>query len=71
MRIEVLLPPKDLGRNLVFLRRCAGVIQRKGREIAKQLAEGFRAMESMAAEDFFDLPEMLSSLSHRVHRDAL
>ena len=69
MRIKVLLASEDLGRNLVLLRRYTGMIQGMVRQVMEKLAEGLRAMESMAAEKFLDLRELLGSITHPItHR---
>ncbi len=57
MRVEVLLAPEDLGRNLVLLWGATRMLQGMICEVAQQFAKGFGAMESMAAEEFFDLSE--------------
>ncbi len=48
MRIESGGAAQNLGGNLVFLERDAGVIEGMLGEVAEQLAEGFRAVEAMA-----------------------
>ena len=62
--VEVLLAAEDLSCDLVLLRGASGVLNRIIGEIAQKLAEGLRAMQSMAAEKFLDLGEMLGFLSH-------
>jgi len=62
--VEVLLAAEDLSRDLVLLWGTSGVLNRIIGEIAKQLTEGLRAVQSMAAEKFLDLGEMLGFLSH-------
>ena len=62
--VEVLLSAEDLSRDLVLLWGASGVLNRVIGEIAKQLTEGLRAMQSMAAEKFLDLGEMLGFLTH-------
>ena len=68
MGVEILRASEHFGRNLIFLWRRSGVIERKGREVTKQFAERLRPMEGMAAEKFLDLCEMQGSLSHGDHR---
>ncbi len=55
MRVEVLLAPEDLGRNLVLLGGATRMFQGMICEVSEQFAKGFGAMEGMAAEKFFDL----------------
>ena len=62
--VEVLLAAEDLSCDLVLLWGASGVLNRIIGEIAKQLTEGFRAVQSMAAEKFLDLGEMLGFLTH-------
>jgi hypothetical protein len=62
--VEVLLAAEDLSCDLVLLWGASGVLNRIIGEIPKQLTEGFRAMQSMAAEKFLDLGEMLGFFSH-------
>src|SRR6266852_7617611 len=62
--VEVLLSAEDLSCDLVLLWGASGVVNRIMGEIAQQLAEGLRAMQSVAAEKFLDLGEMLGFLSH-------
>ena len=57
MRVEVLLAPEDLGRNLVLLWGATRMLQGMICEVAQQFAKGFGAMESMAAEKSFNLAE--------------
>src|SRR6266849_3822343 len=66
MRIEVLLAPEDLGRNLVLLRGSTGMVQGMVCQIAQQFAEGLRAMESMARQKSLNLRKVLRSLGHRI-----
>jgi len=65
MRIEVLLACKNLGSNLILLRRYTGMIKGMGRQVLKKLAERLRAMESTAAEKFLKLGELLGAISHQ------
>jgi hypothetical protein len=71
MRVEVLLAPEDLGRNLVLLWGGTRMVQGMIGQVTQELAERLRAMERMAGKKFFDLAEILGSLSHGDHRAAL
>ena len=62
--VEVLLAAEDLSCDLVLLWGASGALNRIIDEIAKQLTERFRAVQSMAAEKFLDLGEMLGFLTH-------
>jgi hypothetical protein len=62
--VEVLLAAENLSCDLVLLWGTSGVLNRIIGEISQKLAEGLRAMQSMAAEKFLDLGEMLGFLSH-------
>ncbi len=62
--VEVLLAAEDLSCDLVLLWGASGVVNRIIGEISQKLAEGLRAMQSMAAEKSLDLGEMLGFLSH-------
>lgn len=64
MRVEVLLPAEDFGRNLILLGGGTRVIPGVIGEIAQELAEGLGAMKSMATEEPVDLNELLGFLCH-------
>jgi len=71
VRVEVLLAPEDLGRNLVLLRGETRVIHGMIRQKTQQFAKGLRAMQRMAAEELLDLSEILGSFSHGDHRSGI
>jgi hypothetical protein len=64
MGIEVFLASEDFGSNLVLLRRYTGMLEGVVGQILEKLAEGLRAMEGAAAEQSFDVRELLGSIRH-------
>ena len=64
LRIESSWTTQNLGRDLIFLERDAGVIEGVLRQIAEQFAEGFRAVEAMAfGKSLYLLEALLPSRS--------
>jgi hypothetical protein len=55
LRVKIVLPGKDFGSYLIFLERGARVIQSVPSEVAKQLAQGLRAVKDGAVGKLFDL----------------
>src|SRR5882762_7606108 len=64
MRIEVFRAAEDLGRNLVLFWGCSRMIERLIGKIAQQLTQLLRTMKAMAAEELFNLSEILRVASH-------
>jgi len=50
VRIEIRWAAEDLGRNLIFLERAAGVLKGVICEVAKKLAEGLGPVEGTAIQ---------------------
>jgi len=64
MGIEILLATEDLGRNLILLGRDSRMFKGMIRQILEKLAERLRAVESTAAEQLFEVRELLGSIRH-------
>jgi hypothetical protein len=64
MRIEVFLASEDLGGNLVLLGRDSRMFKGMIRQILEKLAERLRAVESTAAEQLFEMRELLGAIRH-------
>ena len=58
LRIEIVRAPENLGRDLIFLQRRSGMIQRMLGQISKQFAQRFRPMKHMAVDELVDLSEV-------------
>jgi len=59
--IEVTSATEDFGGDLVFLERCAGVIDRVLGEVLQELAEGFRSVKDMTInKPIYFLGELLA-----------
>src|ERR1019366_1339348 len=56
--IEVVRPPKNFRRNLIFLQRNAGMGDGMVRQIPKQFAERLGFAKSMTVDDSFNLPQV-------------
>jgi len=68
MGIEILLATEDLGRNLILLGRDSRMFKGMIRQILEKLAERLRAVESTAAEQLFEVRELLGSIRHAMLR---
>src|SRR6267142_6820144 len=62
--VKIRLAAKDFGRNLILFQGNARMIQNVFGKITEQFAEGFRAMEGLAADESFNLPKILRALGH-------
>ena len=68
MGIEILLATEDLGRNLILLGRDSRMLKGMIRQVLEKLAERLRAVESTAAEQLFEVRELLGSIRHAMRR---
>ena len=66
LRIKIVRPAENLCRNLIFLDWSSRVIQRVLRQVAEEFAQGLRAMQNLAADQFLDLREALFAFGQRV-----
>jgi signal transduction histidine kinase len=64
MGIEVFLASEDLGGNLVLLGRDSRMFKGMIRQVLEKLAERLRAVESTAAEQLFEMRELLGAIRH-------
>src|ERR1700694_4463516 len=63
--IKIGLAAKNFGRNLILFQGDTRMVQDVFRKITEQFAEGFRAMQSLAADESFHLPKILRTLGHK------
>src|SRR5215472_208041 len=64
MRVKVAGAAKNFRRNLIFLGRGPGMVQRMIGQVAQQLAQGFRTVQGMTAKELFDLSPVMSLVCH-------
>src|SRR5947199_374624 len=65
LRIEIRWPAENFSRNLIFFQRYARMMEGMLGQVPKQLAERFRSVQDMTADQAFDLNEKLFSLGYR------
>jgi hypothetical protein len=56
---------ENFRRNLVFLDGSSGMVQRVFRQVAQKFAQGFGAVQDLAADQFLDLREILFPFGQR------
>jgi len=64
MGVEILVPPEDFCRNLIFLGGNAGVFCRVVGQIAQQLTERLRPVQGMTSQNSLDMTRIVGSVNH-------